>query len=133
MAVARAKGKLRGRQANPSPKQQAELRQPHPTSEYTITDLTELWTALGSADRELRHPDGMGEDAELDQAFQRGASAFDFHDTTSCPAGRTRESHWKKNQIATAVRAMPLRRGTLTFPNRLQARSSRAVSGSSGR
>jgi DNA invertase Pin-like site-specific DNA recombinase len=44
MAVARAKGKLRGKQPKLSPKQQAELRRMHATGDYTITDLTELFS-----------------------------------------------------------------------------------------
>lgn len=44
MAVARAKGKLRGRQPKLSPKQQAELRRMHRTGDYTIADLAELFT-----------------------------------------------------------------------------------------
>lgn len=43
MAVAKAKGKLRGKQPKLSPKQQAELRRMHDTGDYTITDLTELF------------------------------------------------------------------------------------------
>ncbi|WP_031465741.1 recombinase family protein [Sciscionella sediminilitoris] len=44
MAVARAKGKLRGKKPKLSPKQQAELRRMHATGEYTIADLTELFS-----------------------------------------------------------------------------------------
>ncbi|MGH4001518.1 MAG: recombinase family protein, partial [Pseudonocardiaceae bacterium] len=44
MAVARAKGRLRGRQPKLSPKQQAELRRMHDSGEYSITDLAELFT-----------------------------------------------------------------------------------------
>lgn len=44
MAVARAKGKLRGRQPKLSPKQQAELRRMHASGDYTIADLAELFT-----------------------------------------------------------------------------------------
>lgn len=43
MAVAKAKGKLRGKQPKLSPKQQTELRRMHATGDYTITDLTELF------------------------------------------------------------------------------------------
>jgi DNA invertase Pin-like site-specific DNA recombinase len=43
MAVARAKGKLRGRQPKLSPKQQAELRRMHASGDYTIADLAELF------------------------------------------------------------------------------------------
>jgi DNA invertase Pin-like site-specific DNA recombinase len=42
MAVARAQGKLKGRQPRLSPKQQRELKRMHQTGEYTITDLGEL-------------------------------------------------------------------------------------------
>ncbi|MGH3776902.1 MAG: recombinase family protein [Pseudonocardiaceae bacterium] len=42
MAVARAKGRLRGRQPKLSPKQQAELRRMHASGDYSITDLAEL-------------------------------------------------------------------------------------------
>lgn len=44
MAVAKAKGKLRGKQPKLSPKQQTELRRMHDTGDYTITDLTELFS-----------------------------------------------------------------------------------------
>ncbi len=44
MKVARAKGRLRGRQPKLSVKQQAELRRMHATGDYTIADLAELFT-----------------------------------------------------------------------------------------
>jgi DNA invertase Pin-like site-specific DNA recombinase len=44
MAVARAKGRLRGRQPKLSPKQQTELRRLHASGDYTIADLAELFT-----------------------------------------------------------------------------------------
>ncbi len=44
MAVARAKGKLRGRQPKLSSKQQAELRRMHASGSYSIADLAELFT-----------------------------------------------------------------------------------------
>jgi DNA invertase Pin-like site-specific DNA recombinase len=44
MAVARAKGKLRGKKPKLSPKQQAELRRMHATGDYMIADLTELFS-----------------------------------------------------------------------------------------
>jgi DNA invertase Pin-like site-specific DNA recombinase len=44
MAVARAKGRLRGRQPNLSAKQQAELRRMHKSGDYSIADLAELFT-----------------------------------------------------------------------------------------
>ena len=43
MAVARAKGRLKGRQPKLTPKQQKELRRTHGTGEYTISDLAELF------------------------------------------------------------------------------------------
>ncbi|MGF2944005.1 recombinase family protein [Mycobacterium sp. Lab-001] len=43
MAVARAKGRLKGRQPKLSTTQQAELRRMHDTGNYTITDLAELF------------------------------------------------------------------------------------------
>ncbi|MFQ6397923.1 recombinase family protein [Nocardia sp. KC 131] len=43
MAVARAKGRLRGRQPKLSAKQRTELRRMHTTGEYTIADLGELF------------------------------------------------------------------------------------------
>ena len=39
MAVARAKGRLKGRRPKLSTKQQTELRRMHGTGDYTITDL----------------------------------------------------------------------------------------------
>src|SRR6266540_5686970 len=44
MAVARARGKLRGKQPKLSPKQQRELVRMAGTGEYTIADLAELFT-----------------------------------------------------------------------------------------
>ncbi|RJO78414.1 recombinase family protein [Nocardia panacis] len=43
MAVARAKGRLRGRQPKLSAKQRTELRRMHANGEYTIADLGELF------------------------------------------------------------------------------------------
>jgi DNA invertase Pin-like site-specific DNA recombinase len=43
MAVARAKGRLKGRQPKLSSKQQAELRRMRATGDYTVTDLAELF------------------------------------------------------------------------------------------
>lgn len=44
MAIARAKGKLKGRQPKLSAKQQAELKRMHATGDYSISDLAELFT-----------------------------------------------------------------------------------------
>ncbi len=44
MAIARAKGKLRGKQPKLSVKQQRELRRMHDTSTYSISDLAELFS-----------------------------------------------------------------------------------------
>lgn len=44
MAIARAKGKLRGKQPKLTVKQQKELRRMYDTSEYSISDLAELFT-----------------------------------------------------------------------------------------
>lgn len=43
MAIARAKGRLKGRKPKLSNKQRAELRRMHATGNYTITDLAELF------------------------------------------------------------------------------------------
>lgn len=43
MAIARAKGRLKGRQAKLSPKQRKELRGMHGTGEDTISDVAELF------------------------------------------------------------------------------------------
>ena len=43
MAVARAKGKLRGKKPKLSERQQKELRRMHDTGEYSISDLGELF------------------------------------------------------------------------------------------
>jgi len=43
MAVARAKGKLRGKQPKLSDKQQNELRRMHDTGDYSISDLAEVF------------------------------------------------------------------------------------------
>ena len=45
MAIARAKGKLRGKQPKLTEKQQKELGRMHATGEYSISDLAELFTA----------------------------------------------------------------------------------------
>lgn len=44
MAVARAKGRLRGKQPKLNPTQQAELRRMHASGDYTITDLTKVFS-----------------------------------------------------------------------------------------
>ena len=44
MAVARAKGKLRGKQPKLTTRQQAELTRMHATGEYTIADLMEVFS-----------------------------------------------------------------------------------------
>ena len=43
MAVARAKGRLKGRKPKLATKQQTEMRRMHGTGDYTITDLAELF------------------------------------------------------------------------------------------
>jgi DNA invertase Pin-like site-specific DNA recombinase len=43
MAVARSKGRLKGRQPKLNTKQQNELRRMHTSSAYTITDLAEIF------------------------------------------------------------------------------------------
>ena len=44
MAIARAKGKLRGKQPKLSDKQQKELRRMYDTGDYSISDLAELFS-----------------------------------------------------------------------------------------
>jgi len=44
MAVARAKGRLKGRQPKLSTKQQAELRRMHDAGDHSITDLAEVFS-----------------------------------------------------------------------------------------
>ena len=44
MAIARAKGKLRGKQPKLSEKQQKELSRMHASGEYSISDLAELFS-----------------------------------------------------------------------------------------
>jgi DNA invertase Pin-like site-specific DNA recombinase len=44
MAVARAKGKLRGKQPKLTARQQAELTRMHATGEYTIADFMEVFS-----------------------------------------------------------------------------------------
>lgn len=44
MTIARAKGKLRGKQPKLSDKQQKELVRMHGTEEYSISDLSELFS-----------------------------------------------------------------------------------------
>jgi DNA invertase Pin-like site-specific DNA recombinase len=44
MALARAKGKLRGKSPKLSDKQQKELRRMHETGGYSISDLAEVFT-----------------------------------------------------------------------------------------
>jgi len=43
MAIARAKGKLRGKQPKLSEKQQKELARMHAAGDYSISDLAELF------------------------------------------------------------------------------------------
>jgi DNA invertase Pin-like site-specific DNA recombinase len=43
-AVARAKGKLKGKQPKLTPRQQPELTRMHATGEYTMTDLMEVFS-----------------------------------------------------------------------------------------
>ena len=44
MAIARAKGKLRGKQPKLSDRQQRELCRMHAAGEYSISDLAELFS-----------------------------------------------------------------------------------------
>jgi DNA invertase Pin-like site-specific DNA recombinase len=44
MAVARSRGKLKGRQPKLTPRQQAELVRMHATGEYTVADLMEVFS-----------------------------------------------------------------------------------------
>ena len=44
MAIARAKGKLRGKSPKLSDKQQKELRRMHETGDYSISDLAEVFS-----------------------------------------------------------------------------------------
>ena len=44
MAIARAKGKLRGKQPKLSDRKQRELRRMHDTGDYSISDLAELFS-----------------------------------------------------------------------------------------
>jgi len=44
MKIARAKGKLRGKQPKLSDKQQKELGRMHATDKYSISDLAELFS-----------------------------------------------------------------------------------------
>lgn len=44
MAVARAKGKLRGKKPKLTGKQQTELRRMHGTGDYSVSDLAELFS-----------------------------------------------------------------------------------------
>jgi DNA invertase Pin-like site-specific DNA recombinase len=63
MAIARAKGKLRGKQPKLSDKQQRELRRMHSTGEYSISDLAEVFSVsrptvyrtIARYDPSLRH------------------------------------------------------------------------------
>ena len=54
MAIARAKGKLRGKQPKLSDRQQRELCRMHATGEYSISDLAELFSV--SRPHRLSHP-----------------------------------------------------------------------------
>jgi DNA invertase Pin-like site-specific DNA recombinase len=44
MAIARARGKLRGKQPKLSERRQKELRRMHDSGEYSISDLAELFS-----------------------------------------------------------------------------------------
>jgi len=49
MAIARAKGKLRGKKPKLSDRQQKELRRMYDTGDYSISDLAELFSVLRPA------------------------------------------------------------------------------------
>ncbi|MBY0442321.1 MAG: helix-turn-helix domain-containing protein [Mycobacteriaceae bacterium] len=56
MAVARAKGRLKGRQPKLTAKQQKELGRMHDAGEYTVTDLAELFKVSRlTVSRTLQH------------------------------------------------------------------------------
>ena len=62
MAIARAKGKLRGKQPKLSTKQQKELKRMHETGDYSISDLAEIFlvsrpTVYRSLKRMVNRPD----------------------------------------------------------------------------
>jgi len=44
MAIARAKGKLKGRKPKLSTRQQQELKRMHDTGDYSVSDLAELFS-----------------------------------------------------------------------------------------
>jgi len=76
MAVARAKGRLRGRQPRLSARQQAELRRMHATGDYTIADLAELFTvSRPTVYRTLRRQTGSPPDAQPASKTYLAASA----------------------------------------------------------
>jgi len=64
MAVARARGKLRGKQPKLSERQQKELRRMHDTGDYAISDLAELFsisrpTVYRTLSRQVPAPSAM--------------------------------------------------------------------------
>ena len=63
MAIARAKGKLKGRRRKLSTRQQQELRRMYDTGEYSVSDLAELFsisrpTVYRTLERQLETPAG---------------------------------------------------------------------------
>jgi len=65
MAVARSRGRLKGKQPKLSARQQAELARMHATGEYTIADLMEVFsigraTVYRALDRAAAAPAGEG-------------------------------------------------------------------------
>lgn len=63
MAIARAKGKLKGRRPKLSTRQQQELRRMYDTGEYSVSDLAELFsisrpTVYRTLERQLETPAG---------------------------------------------------------------------------
>lgn len=80
MAVAKAKSKLRGKQPKLSPQQQAELQRMHATGDYSIADVTELFS-IGRATvyRTL-------------QRNRRSSKPWCPASRLLCPSGQLRES-----------------------------------------
>jgi len=76
MAIARAKGKLRGKQPKLSLRQQQELRRMHDTGTYSISDLAELFSvSRPTVYRTLARQASAIADGDTDRAMAPGTVA----------------------------------------------------------
>ena len=117
MAIARAKGKLRGKRPKLSDRQARELRRMHDTGDYSVSDLAELFLGVPSnrvpnpsaATCSLTPPWGAG-------VLAQGAGVFPARGGPRLSGGRTgkRQERRHAGVLPRAARAgAPARRGTV--------------------